>query len=129
MRRRLPCPADHTKERTFVQDTVPSDGKCFYHAVSRALRGRVSYEHVRRRVVEDLSRRMRSPLHTRAFYRARDYGTWAETEEVCAAARSLACRILIYEQDNARWISFGDDDEGPTIHLYHASEHFSPLLP
>jgi hypothetical protein len=73
-----------------------------------------------------------STRQRRALERARE-GTWAEDDEVSAAAVALGVRILVYERNNDARIEFGDDRTGesdaPTIALYNNGVHYDALVP
>lgn len=120
----------------FIRVRVPSDGDCFFHALS------VCLSHVRKNKTTAMRealarhqflqlRRARTAHHRQqlahSMQRLSD-GAWAEHDEVIAAARLYAVNIRVFEGPNHMWISFGDESK-PTIYMINERNvHFEPLL-
>ena len=83
---------------------------------------------------ERVARRMRSDARTfaqrSAAARACRPGSWAENDEVLAAALEFDVRIRVWEGSNRMWITFGDGSANPLLYMYNdANVHFEPLEP
>ena len=100
----------HASQKEFRRIAVPSDGDCFFHAMHECLKNscvgqtRRALLEIRRRVASWLNANATSASRQNAARRAGQGGSWAESEEVTAAAYEFGVKIKVWESANRMWI-------------------------
>ena len=123
------------KTRRFRRFHSPSDGDCFFHSLQTCL-ALCGHEHaaltssqLRAKVAKHMRDTARTDAQRRAAARAKLPGTWAEHEEVAAAASAFGLRIRVWEGHNRMWVTFGDD-AAPLVHMMNRyNSHFEAIAP
>ena len=97
----------------------PGDGRCFFHAVARALNasrpaeGHTAYDVYERTRAHDPSVRP----------------TWADDRDVLKTAAALSLNVWMWEGVNACWVQYGDEAHRKIWLHNSANVHYDALLP
>lgn len=116
--KRNPLPPQTLSTKAFRRISVPSDGDCFYHSLHECLKlahlPAPPVSEIRRRVARQLTSSATTAAERRAAGRAAHTGSWAENEEVAAAAREFGVYIRVWEGHNRMWVTFGSPSGNPS---------------
>ena len=146
----LPDLLNTKKSKSYKYVTIPPDGDCFYNAVIRDLKLKVTAREFRNELAKTVKnkrvlRRIKAPFGTGE--------SWAENEEIQATANMLGVCFMIFMQPSDTWMviypdpqpqnaSFGTGECKKVVHLYNVGSratsnfatesnayHFNLLIP